>query len=77
MLGVINFILFLPYYFRDCRIAAKEQMLIQGKETEKETWKSVKVDYTTAWTLIFSFFVISFNFVLLGKQCNSFCQYRI
>lgn len=43
-------------------------MIIQGKATEKETWKSVKVDLATAWTLILSFFVIVFNFVLLGNN---------
>jgi MFS transporter, ceroid-lipofuscinosis neuronal protein 7 len=67
LLGIINFVLFLPWFFKDRRIAAKEQMIIQGKTTEKETWKSVKIDYATAWTLILSFFVIVFNFVLLGE----------
>lgn len=68
LLGVLNFVLFLPCFFKDRRVAAKEQMIIQGKATEKETWKSVKVDYATAWTLILSFFVIVFNFVLLGNN---------
>lgn len=67
LLGAINFILFLPYFFKDRRVAAKEQMFLQGKATEKETWKSTKTDYATSWTLILSFFVIVFNFVLLGE----------
>lgn len=67
LLGSINFILFLPYFFKDHKIAAKEQMMLQGKATEKETWKSTKTDYATSWTLILSFFVIVFNFVLLGE----------
>lgn len=67
ILGLINFLLFLPCCFCDRRVAAKEQMIIQGKATEKETWKSVKTDYATCWTLILSFFVIVFNFVLLGE----------
>jgi len=67
LLGVVNFVLFLPCVFKDRRVAAKEQMILLGKETEKETWKSIKPDYASSWTLILSFFVIVFNFVLLGK----------
>lgn len=66
-LGLINFVLYLPFFFKDRKIAAKEQMILQGKATEKETWKSQKTDYATCWTLILSFFVIVFNFVLLGE----------
>lgn len=64
-LGIINFFLFLPIFFQDKRVAAREQMIIHGKETEKETWKAIKPDYLTAWALIFSLFVFVFNFVLL------------
>lgn len=72
LLGIINFLLFLPCFFKDRRVAAREQMILQGKTTEKETWKSVKPDYATSWTLILSFFVIVFNFVLLGEfEINS------
>lgn len=67
LLGVINFFMFLPCFFKDRRVAAREQMILQGKTTEKEAWKSFKPDYATSWTLILSFFVIVFNFVLLGK----------
>ena len=51
-------------------------MIIQGKATERETWKSVKVDYPTAWTLILSFFVIVFNFVLLGNNNSRIHNYH-
>lgn len=68
LLGVLNFFMFLPCFFKDRRVAAREQMILQGKTTEKETWKSVKPDYATSWTLILSFFVIVFNFVLLGES---------
>lgn len=47
------------------KIAAREVMVMQGKESEKETWKSIKPDYVSAWTLIVAFFVLVFNFVLL------------
>lgn len=67
LLGVINFLLFLPCFFKDRRVAAREQMILQGKSTEKETWKNTKPDYATTFTLILSFFVIVFNFVLLGE----------
>ena len=64
-LGIINVFLFLPFMFQDRSIAAREQMLISGKETEKEAWKAVKPDYLSSWALIFSLFVFVFNFVLL------------
>ena len=64
-LGLINFFLFLPFVFKDKRVAAREQMILQGKKTEKETWKAIKPDYLTSWALIFSLFVFVFNFVLL------------
>lgn len=63
--GLINLILFFPQIFQDKRIAAREQMLILGTDSEKEAWKTVKPDYLVAWTLIFSLFVFVFNFVLL------------
>lgn len=40
-------------------------MKIQGKATEKETWKGIKPDYISTWSLIVAFFVLVFNFVLL------------
>lgn len=72
LLGVINFFMFLPFIFKDRRVAAKEQMILQGKKNEKDTWKHTKPDYATIFTLILSFFVIVFNFVLLGKSVRSF-----
>lgn len=65
VLGIINVFLFLPFMFQDRSVAAREQMLITGKETEKEAWKSIKPDYLSSWALIFSLFVFVFNFVLL------------
>ncbi|XP_070502562.1 major facilitator superfamily domain-containing protein 8-like [Chironomus tepperi] len=64
-LGLLNLILFLPKFFQDKRVAAREQMLMHGKESEKETWKAIKPDYLVSWALIFSLFVFVFNFVLL------------
>lgn len=64
-LGLINFVLFLPFVFQDRRVAAREQMILHGQETEKEAWKAIKPDYLTSWALIFSLFVFVFNFVLL------------
>lgn len=65
VLGIINVVLFLPFVFQDKSIAAREQMLITGKESEKEAWKALKPDYLSCWALIFSLFVFVFNFVLL------------
>lgn len=33
VLGLINFILFLPFFFKEKKIAAREAMLAHGKET--------------------------------------------
>lgn len=33
--------------------------------SEEETWKQVRPDYMSTWTLISAFFVLVFNFVLL------------
>ncbi|KZC09574.1 Major facilitator superfamily domain-containing protein 8, partial [Dufourea novaeangliae] len=65
IMGVLNFALFLPWNFKEHRIAIREAMRDQGKTTEKETLKSIKPDYIASWTLICAFFVLVFNFVLL------------
>lgn len=62
-LSVVNFCLFLPYFFKEHKIAGKEAMMKQGAKNEKETW--LKPDYLSAWTLIGAFFVLVFNFMLL------------
>ncbi|XP_066999586.2 major facilitator superfamily domain-containing protein 8 [Anabrus simplex] len=65
VMGVLNFIMFLPAIFHEHRIAAREAMINQGMESEEATWKQVRPDYVSAWTLISAFFVLVFNFVLL------------
>lgn len=65
LLALSNAILFIPYFFKEHNIAVKEAMKNQGVESEKETYKGKKVDYFSAWTLIISFFVLVFNFMLL------------
>ncbi|XP_055705304.1 major facilitator superfamily domain-containing protein 8 isoform X3 [Phlebotomus papatasi] len=65
LLGILNFCMFLPMFFKERRIAAKEAMILQGKDDERATWKSIKPDYFSAWTLIVAFFILVFNFVLL------------
>ncbi|CRK92704.1 CLUMA_CG006231, isoform A [Clunio marinus] len=65
ILGALNIVIFLPQFFQDHNIAVREQMLIQGKENAKETWKSTKIDYLVAWSLIFSYFIVAFNLVIL------------
>ncbi|XP_021935955.1 major facilitator superfamily domain-containing protein 8 isoform X3 [Zootermopsis nevadensis] len=65
LLGVFNCLLFLPYFFQERRIAAREAMLHHGMESEEETWKQAHPDYISSWTLICAFFVLVFNFVLL------------
>ncbi|XP_052891993.1 major facilitator superfamily domain-containing protein 8 isoform X2 [Anopheles moucheti] len=64
-MGILNFCLFLPFVFKEKRIAAREAMMQQGLQSEKETWKSMKPDYLSAWTLICAFFILVFNFVFL------------
>lgn len=51
--------------FKEHKIAAREAMLKQGKEKEEDTWKQHKPDYFATWTLLVSFFVLVFNFMLL------------
>ncbi|XP_012265280.2 major facilitator superfamily domain-containing protein 8 isoform X2 [Athalia rosae] len=65
VLGVLNFILFLPWNFKERKIAVREAMQSQGKASEEETWKAMKPDYLASWTLISAFFILVFNFVLL------------
>lgn len=63
--SVCNVYLFLPSVFKEHKIAAREAMLKQGKEREEDTWKQYKPDYFATWTLLVSFFVLVFNFMLL------------
>lgn len=63
--SIFNFILFLPFIFKEHKVAAREAMLKKGLQTERETWKNVKQDYLSYWTLIVAFFILVFNFMLL------------
>lgn len=65
LMGIGNFCMFLPAVFKERRIAAREVMVLQGMENEKDTYAANKPDYLSAWTLITAFFVLVFNFVLL------------
>lgn len=65
IMGVLNFCMFLPFVFKEHRIAAKEAMMRHGKESEEAAWKALKPDYISSWTLIIAFFVLVFNFMLL------------
>lgn len=65
IMGILNFALFLPWNFTEHRIAIREAMRNEGKQTEEETLKSIKPDILAAVTLICAFFVLVFNFVLL------------
>ncbi|KAL7732400.1 hypothetical protein ACLKA6_004375 [Drosophila palustris] len=60
-----NFVMFLPFIFQEHKIAAREIMVMQGGTSERDTWKAIKPNYFSAWTLIVAFFVLVFNFVLL------------
>ncbi|XP_017063397.1 major facilitator superfamily domain-containing protein 8 isoform X2 [Drosophila eugracilis] len=60
-----NYLMFLPGVFEEHKIAAREVMVLQGGTSERETWKAIKPNYLSAWTLIVAFFVLVFNFVLL------------
>lgn len=63
--GIVNMIFLLPRFFQDHNIAVREQMMIQGKENAKETWKSTRVDYILVASLIFAYFIVAFNLVIL------------
>lgn len=65
LMSIGNFIMFLPGIFEEHKIAAREVMVMQGGTSERETWKGIKPNYFSAWTLIVAFFVLVFNFVLL------------
>ncbi|KAL7050574.1 hypothetical protein ACKWTF_004128 [Chironomus riparius] len=65
LFGAANIIILMPHFFQDHNIAVREQMFIQGKESAKETWKSVKLDQGIIWSLIFSYFIVAFNLVIL------------
>ncbi|XP_041979710.1 major facilitator superfamily domain-containing protein 8 [Aricia agestis] len=65
LLGLVNLVCFLPFCFTEHKIAAREAMLLRGKETEKEALAELKPDLVSSWTLVGAFFVLVFNFVLL------------
>lgn len=65
LFSICNVYLFFPSIFKEHKIAAREAMLKQGKEKEEDTWKQHKPDYFATWTLLVSFFVLVFNFMLL------------
>ncbi|XP_032290420.1 major facilitator superfamily domain-containing protein 8 isoform X2 [Drosophila virilis] len=65
LMSMGNFVMFLPGIFKEHKIAAREIMVMQGGTSERDTWKAIKPNYYSAWTLIVAFFVLVFNFVLL------------
>lgn len=65
VLGIINIVIFMPSMFKDHNIAVREQMILQGKDNAKETWKSTKIDYVLVFSLIFAYFIVAFNLVIL------------
>uniref|UniRef100_A0A6P4EI48 Major facilitator superfamily domain-containing protein 8 isoform X1 n=1 Tax=Drosophila rhopaloa TaxID=1041015 RepID=A0A6P4EI48_DRORH len=65
LMSIGNFMMFLPGVFEEHKIAAREVMVMQGGTSEESTWKGIKPNYLSAWTLIVAFFVLVFNFVLL------------
>ncbi|XP_013196044.2 major facilitator superfamily domain-containing protein 8 [Amyelois transitella] len=69
--GIVNFVLFLPWFFKERPIAAREAMVAQGKDSEKEALKALKPDLISSWTLVLAFFVLVFNFVLLETLATS------
>ncbi|CAH0586745.1 unnamed protein product [Chrysodeixis includens] len=65
LLGLLNFLLFMPCCFKERKIAAREAMIAQGTANEKDALKAMKPDPVSSWTLVAAFFVLVFNFVLL------------
>jgi MFS transporter, ceroid-lipofuscinosis neuronal protein 7 len=64
-LGILNICLFVPKLFKDSNIALREQMAVHGKEDAKDTWKSATLDYLSIFSLIFTYFIVTFNLVIL------------
>ncbi|XP_051175017.1 major facilitator superfamily domain-containing protein 8 isoform X2 [Leptopilina boulardi] len=73
LLGILNFILFLPGNFTEHKIAAREALKEQNDSeiAEESSWKSRKIDYLASWTLICAFLVLVFNFVLIETLGSS------
>ncbi|KAJ0183569.1 hypothetical protein K1T71_001545 [Dendrolimus kikuchii] len=71
LLGLLNFLLFLPWCFKERKIAAREAMIAQGKDSEKEALQAMKPDLVSSWALVGAFFVLVFNFVLLETLATS------
>nr|CAI5855689.1 unnamed protein product [Callosobruchus analis] len=65
LMSLLNIYFFFPSIFKEHKIAAKEAMFKMGKDSVKDTWKEEKINYFAAWTLIVSFFIYVFNFMLL------------
>lgn len=64
-LGIINIFLFAPQFFQDNNIAQREEMAVQGKEVVEDAWKSSKIDLISIFSLIFTYFIVTFNLVIL------------
>lgn len=74
LLGILNFLLFLPGNFTEHKIAAREALKEQNDSnelSEESSWKSRKIDYVASWTLICAFLVFVFNFVLIETLGSS------
>nr|XP_023023501.1 major facilitator superfamily domain-containing protein 8 [Leptinotarsa decemlineata]XP_023023502.1 major facilitator superfamily domain-containing protein 8 [Leptinotarsa decemlineata] len=65
VLSLLNIYLFFPTVFKERKIALKEAMLKLGKDNARDTWKEERTNLFSAWSLVVSFFVIVFNFMLL------------
>lgn len=65
VLGIVNMFLFVPKFFKDSNIALKEQIVKDGKENSKDASISSKLDYVSIFSLIFSYFIVTFNLVIL------------
>lgn len=71
-LGIINFFLFLPCAFKEYPIAAKEAQLLKSAANESDT-KLPKPDYATVISVLISFFIVQFVFVLIEVLLVPMC----
>lgn len=72
LLGIINFLLFLPCIFQEHSVAAKEAQL-QKQAAQDDTKDLPKPDYLALIGVLFSFFISLFIFVLLETLIVPMC----
>lgn len=63
--GLLNMCIFMPHLFKDSNIAMREESTSEKKENTLEKGDSPKLDYVSIFSLILSYFIVTFNLVIL------------